>query len=125
MWLSITLILLTLLMVTGLIVAIIHEDGESTLGCICLLILCGVAGWGMAGNIITMNSKYEIISPSITKTKSAVIVEYDGMRTIFEDAKTYNTVTDTTKFTVKTDYNMYGGDCGKSIITNPKVEKGE
>lgn len=64
--------------------------------------------WGVIGCFVRCNSTSEIISPAVLKTKSAVIIEYDGIIKTYEDIKTYNAVNDSTKIKLITTYNMYG-----------------
>lgn len=66
--------------------------------------------WVLIGSCLSCRTSSEIVIPYVVKTKTAVVIEYDGVRKIYEDAKTYNEAVDSGNLSYKliTDYNMYG-----------------
>ena len=74
------------------------------------LILMIVGGWLMAGNLVPVKySDANIIPFYIHKSSSTVYIEYgNNQKHQFTDAASYNAINDSTKFIIKTGYNMYG-----------------
>ncbi len=88
-----------------------------------LLALLVLFGWGLAGLTYENETKYKILSDKsleifVGKNK-IFITEYNTNKTyIFDDAKTYNFITDTTKkyYVERLTYSMYGLLINNEII---------
>lgn len=120
---------LSALLIGFIILDISKRNGENVFPLMILFIPLGLVGWVMLGLCVPCRTSSEIVFPYITKTKTAVIIEYDDIRTIYTDAKTYNETVDSDgklSYKLKTDYNMYGGKLNRYFEKNystTEVEK--
>jgi hypothetical protein len=65
--------------------------------------------WLFAGVSISVRSVTESIKPQVVLTETAAIIEYQGERWTYTDAKSYNLVSKSIcKFELVKKYNMYG-----------------
>lgn len=120
----IVLLLLTVLAVLAIAVGLADENSNWWVPGIFALILIGCLGWGMIGNLASVKTEKVLAnSPCIVKTKTAAIVEYKGLRKIYEDVETYNAITDSSKFDYVTHYNMYGGVTFHELYLSPTAEE--
>lgn len=116
------LCILTMLCI-GLIVMGITSDEENVIG-IGIVFFVGilVLGWGVIGcSLVTKIDSKLINIESIVRTKTSVIIEYNGIRQIYEDVAHYNAISDSSIFELETGYNMYGGIVDKNIVLKKEV----
>ena len=113
--LGILMILTSILLGILILGIIIKNDGLITAGSVFLTLMV-ILGWGATGFGYPAKHIFNDISPKAYKTSSAVVLEYKDVRTILDDARSYNLVNDSTKYQLKTDFNMYGFQVGKNIV---------
>lgn len=125
MFLLIVLICFTVFFGALLMYGFYESDGDIIAISTALLILfVGLIGWGMIGNLAPQRHDYaDIENPYIHKSISTVYVEYNGYKKQFTDADSYNRINDSTKFVLRSNYNIYGGKISSSIEIKPEAER--
>jgi len=118
----IILILVTIILIAGTLIGIACQN-ESMWGSFATLLgIIILTGWFLIGCLCPLSATYVDINPKVYKTETAVIIETKNLRTIMEDAKSYNLINDSTKFQLKSEYNMYGFNLENIIVIKESKE---
>lgn len=131
------MLLPTLIVLTVICVIVIYIDGFAydtgasnkaiTASGIFILIAIELFGWLFLGNVVSQKEIYTDITDTVfvIKSPTTAYVEYGDLKASFTDAGNYNAINENTKFQLRTEYNMYGGKCGMSIVIKKEALKTE
>lgn len=104
----------------GIILFIIgwaSDDSELGAFGFCIMLFVGLLGFGLACNYETQSStEIQIQKFSYAKTESELIIQTPEKTETFSDAHTFNSISDSSKIFIHTDYNVYGGKMGSHLI---------
>lgn len=107
MWLFLSLIMVTIILFGYLIYYSYINDFLGVKISILMIILFILYGWILLGILIPVSYKIVPVDDfMVIKTNNAVIVEYDDIRSIFTDIKTYKSA-DSLCYGIKKGFNMY------------------
>lgn len=117
------MVLLVMIFITAALIAMliggIKSYNEFLIGISVLsLFFVTLFGWILFGFGYPIRNEYKVIEDKVTilKSPTTVYVEYNGLKSFWVDAETYNKINDSTQFQIKISYNMYGGKCSKWIV---------
>ena len=115
MWLLIILIVATVISVTYVIWSALIKSEHLPFSVLCLLLLV-IGGWGLIGTGLSVDYKNVETEVKIYKTATRIIVESkEGIIKSFTDIYSYNNITDTTKFYLRKDFNIYKQECYRAL----------
>lgn len=83
---------------------------------ILILLFTGVFGFGLLCSKKITSTIEKQHKFTYAKTASTVVVETNEITSTFKDAHTYNSISDSSKAFIRTDYNVYGIEVSKSLV---------
>lgn len=100
-----------------LIMAFASDDGDLGFTALIILVFAVVLGFGVFCNAMTETStEVPIEKFTYAKTESVLVIQAGGTTKTFTDAFTYNSISDSSKVFLRTDYDIYGGEIRTEII---------